>query len=92
MSQLSRYQARLAKIQAQITVFETAVETKDLGRIKSYSRGFGLQATTYQDLDAVRQYLKWLYSQEDELSDKIDEIQGTTDDSAGVAVCRFREA
>ena len=91
MSQLSRYQSRLTKVKTQISVFETALETKDLGRVKSYSRGFGLNSTTYQDLDSVRKFLKELYAQEDELSDKIDQIQGTADES-GVMVAAFREA
>lgn len=91
MSALSRKQTRLTRIEAQITVFETALETQDLGRVKSYSRGFGIQSTTYQDLDAVRKHLDWLYEQQDQLNAEIEAIQGTVSND-GIMVAAFREA
>lgn len=87
MAKADRLQTKLTDIQAQITVFATAVKTQNLARLKSYSSGFGLKSTTYQDLEAATKYLRWLYDEEERLEDQIAALNGEDAGNVQYAEC-----
>ncbi len=87
MAKADRLQTRLTDIQEQITVFSTAIKTQNLARLKSYSSGFGLKSTTYQDLEGATKYLKWLYSEEERIEDQIAALNGEDTGNVQYAEC-----
>lgn len=70
--------AKLAKVQARIAEIET--EYPKMIRLKSYSRGFGVASTTYQDFGPMSSEYMSLLDAEEELQLRIDEL---TDAASG---------
>jgi len=85
MSRLTRLAARLAQVQARIAEIEDAYPT--LAKMKSYSKGFGELAATYQDFGPLAAEYRQLLDQEDALSEQIELINGTETSSSVATFC-----
>jgi len=86
MSKLSRYQARLTRVEARIADIEAAYPT--IAKVKGYSQGFGAVSVTYQDFGAVGVEYNRLLDQQEWLAGEIDAL--TTGDDGGSSVASFR--